>query len=874
MPYNFRVSNFKKEFESSVEWSKLTVGQKDFAKAFFSGRNIMLNGSAGTGKSFVINSLFKFLEKKGRAASKTATTGVASFNIEGQTIYSYAGLGLGDEDAQTIIKNIKKNGKARDRIFRVKSLLIDEVSMLKAGLFDKIDLIFKYFRMNNLPFGGCQIILSGDFLQIQPVWKGDEEKDFVFNSRSWREADFKLVNLTESMRHNNDKKFDDFLNKIRIGDTSDLSLLNPCIGRKFKNDGIQPIYIYCKNVDVDIGNKRKLAEIKSPSKFFYSKDSGLKHHIDAFDKNCQAAKIIELKVGAQVMLLRNISVEEGFVNGSIGTVESFTNNGVSVKFKNGSSLVEDATWEIKEQEVGISGEIKYRVVATRTQIPLRVAYYSTVHKCLSENTLIHTIDGIKPLSSIENDKIYSHKSGSNNIVAIKKLENQSALKITTETGRVIICSPDHQFAVCNGISGYNFVEAMSLSNDDKLFCKLGFNTNEASKLGLDLCWWLGATVGDGSYNDAIDYRVDFSNIPNQCGSIWKDISEKLFEVKVTERKTKSLANNYYFHSKKIRTYLYNLGLTYAKCPNKTIPSCIFNASKREISSFICGLIDTDGHVAKKSINIASSSLDVLYITKNLFEIIGYKSFISKDSKNWTGWKIHLFSHGARKFLSEHGDLLKSKNKYKNFENLKIYPYKHKKVQINDLPILDSEISKILEEIIEKYGKKYGNVKRLNLPDGLQFSAIKLKCNKHKFNRYDAHNFISKIVNFDKIGPICEKLSIFIENQFYSDSVVSIELVPNQTLIDISLDKEFEFYASGTLTHNCQGMTLDKAVVDMNGAFSAGMVYVALSRVRNLESLSIVDFPSSKIWVNQECLDFYKNIDKKVDSTKDDGYNLL
>lgn len=378
-----KVNSFKNLFplfQSIPEWSELTEGQKTFARRFFeTDNNHFLTGSAGVGKSFIINTLSHFLISRGVAMGKTASTGVAAFNIGGQTLHSWMGIGLGDEDTVSLIARVKKSKKAQERIKNVKVLLIDEASMIKGELLDKVDVILKYFRYSEQPWGGVKVILTGDLLQLLPVFKPGEIKTYAFESRAWREGKIQVTHLTEIVRQDNNGKFAALLNELRFGDTTNIGLLKERVGIK-PPPGVQAVSLYCRNVDVDRINREKLAEIKAPSKFFDAKDTGMPHHIEQFNKNCPAAQRIELKKGAQVICLANINVYSGIVNGSVGTVTGFNNEGVEVKFKTGTAIIAENTWEIKEQEVTVSGSMKYRVVATRTQIPLKVAYALSVHR--------------------------------------------------------------------------------------------------------------------------------------------------------------------------------------------------------------------------------------------------------------------------------------------------------------------------------------------------------------------------------------------------------------------------------------------------------------------------------------------------------------
>lgn len=369
------------KFKLTEAYSIATACQKRFFEAYFNGENVCLTGPAGTGKSFALNSLSSFLEKHGVMIGMTAMTGVAAFNIKGQTIHSWAGIGLGDDTAYELFSRVKSNKILMEKIVETHTLVIDEVSMLKADLMDKLNEFFKIIRMRtHEPFGGLQLILCGDFLQLPPVWNQLEEKNFAFQSNSWKEANMKTIDLGEIIRQHNDPEFARLLNELRFGDTTNIDILKSRIDFKYPDDGIDPVYLFCKNYDVEKLNKELLAEINSPSRIFKSIDEGNSYNINLFDKHCPAIKDLELKVGASVMLLRNIDTKIGLVNGAIGKVKEFTSSGILVKFICGDHIIEPYEWELTDYKKDFTGKQKKVKVASRKQYPLKVAFCITVHK--------------------------------------------------------------------------------------------------------------------------------------------------------------------------------------------------------------------------------------------------------------------------------------------------------------------------------------------------------------------------------------------------------------------------------------------------------------------------------------------------------------
>jgi len=369
-------------FMQLEEYKNLTTLQKKFFKEFFSGRNIFLTGPAGTGKSYTVNLLFKYLDLNGIFYGKTATTGVAALNIGGVTLHSWSGMGIGEENGMDLLDKVSENKKAVNRIKNAKVLVIDEISMAKAELIEKLDIICQYIRNKEKPFGGIQVVFVGDFMQLPPVFKQFEKEMFAFESQAWRDANVKTVHLTEIVRQHDEPAFAKFLNEVRMGSATDYTMLMDCLDRKFPDDGIKPVKLFCKNIDVAGYNLTELRKIKAESKFYYSADTGGEQWAQFFDKNCPAPTELELRPGAQVILLVNLDTAAGLVNGSVGSVKNVYDNCVEIEFAGGNiQVIQPYRWEVKQNEYDpLSGGMKKVVLATRSQLPLKLAWALTIHK--------------------------------------------------------------------------------------------------------------------------------------------------------------------------------------------------------------------------------------------------------------------------------------------------------------------------------------------------------------------------------------------------------------------------------------------------------------------------------------------------------------
>lgn len=170
-------------------------------------KSVFFTGSAGTGKSVLMRQIILALRKKySREPDRvavTASTGLAACNIGGVTLHSFGGIGLGKEDVPQLVKKIKRNQKAKNRWIRTKILIIDEISMVDGDLFDKLEGIARMMRNNGRPFGGIQLVITGDFFQLPPVPDFDSKArgvKFAFDAGTWSTAIHHTIGLTQVFR--------------------------------------------------------------------------------------------------------------------------------------------------------------------------------------------------------------------------------------------------------------------------------------------------------------------------------------------------------------------------------------------------------------------------------------------------------------------------------------------------------------------------------------------------------------------------------------------------------------------------------------------------------------------------------------------------
>ena len=347
--------------------------QTEALAIMMAGKSVLLTGAAGSGKTYVLNQFIRNIRATGKNVAVTATTGLAATHLNGTTIHGWSGMGVHDEMSSEQIVRMPKQRK--DIINDTDILVIDEISMLHDFRLDLINQICMEVRDTNLPFGGLQIILCGDFFQLPPVNRNDSRQGtFVTSSEIWKEGIFEVCYLEEQHRQKDDEIYGGILNGIREGflKPSQIKLLTE--RKNTVNDPWQATTkLLTTNSDVDNINEQHLNQIDGKSYIFEMTTSGSKKYVDQLLKSCLAQEILELKVGAHIMCIRN-SPDRKYVNGSLGVIESFEHltNFPRIKFNNGKQItIKPDTWEL------VDGE-KRR--ASLSQLPIRLAWAITVHK--------------------------------------------------------------------------------------------------------------------------------------------------------------------------------------------------------------------------------------------------------------------------------------------------------------------------------------------------------------------------------------------------------------------------------------------------------------------------------------------------------------
>ncbi|AGO12475.1 AaceriAER128Wp [[Ashbya] aceris (nom. inval.)] len=334
-----------------VQCFMLSEEQRNVLKLAEEGTNIFYTGSAGTGKSILLRELIKKLKTiHGRqgAVAVTASTGLAACNIGGITVHSFAGIGLGNSSKENLLKKVKRSRKHVQRWQNCKCLIIDEISMIDGELLDKLDYIARKVKKSKAPFGGIQLILCGDFFQLPPVTRDNQQPNFAFDSEAWKEAINVTIVLTRVFRQQGDTKFIQMLNDMRLGKISEETEAEfRKLSRPLVTDDIIPAQLFSTRIEVERANSSQLAKLPGKQRAYNAIDGGdlsddeLKQKLLA---NFLAPKRLELKIGAQVMNIKNF--DDTLVNGSLGKVIDFIDEATFMFYQS----VCDDDLDVKEWE--------------------------------------------------------------------------------------------------------------------------------------------------------------------------------------------------------------------------------------------------------------------------------------------------------------------------------------------------------------------------------------------------------------------------------------------------------------------------------------------------------------------------------------------
>ena len=384
------------DLNSLIKKSDITISKETKAileGVFNTNDNLYITGKAGTGKSTLLNFIHKNYPKD---IAVLAPTGIAALNIGGDTIHSFFKLKPGYEFDEA--SNARFSSILTKKLNILHSILIDEISMVRADILDAIDVLLRRTRKNDIPFGGVRMLFFGDLFQLPPTLNKLDEKWFYgkysspyfFSAHVFRQKDLftppyqlKKNELTKVYRQSN-TEFIEALNELRNGSLSqkNLNLLNSRVGFELTKDSPY-IHLVTTNRMANSINTQKLNKIQNPTITY---NAFIQGKIGKIQPN---ELTISVKVGAQVMFINN-DIEKRWVNGTIGTIISQSKkiseennepyNVIVVQLEDGKEIeVIPYTWEIS-QYVFKGGRFRRENLGYFTQIPLKLAWAVTIHK--------------------------------------------------------------------------------------------------------------------------------------------------------------------------------------------------------------------------------------------------------------------------------------------------------------------------------------------------------------------------------------------------------------------------------------------------------------------------------------------------------------
>lgn len=328
-------------------------------------------GSAGTGKSTLLNAL-KIAEKD---LVVLTPTGLSSILVGGSTIHSFFAI---KPDGT----RFKMRSNAKKALKTAKYIVFDEASMIRVDLIERVSEIMQEVLKNNLPFGGKALVFFGDLAQLEPVLKDEESKyilktydsHFFFDSPSLKQLPLEIIKLETIYRQQGEVEFIEALQALRIGNPDKLDVFN----KRIDVPDDECLRITYTNKRCSLINEAKLKQLNSQQYCSTAEVEG-DFHVTEYPVD----EKVYFKLGARVMLLKN-NKEMGndYVNGDIGTITKIIPGKVYVQLDRNRQIVyvEKHTWE-KTAYTSDGAHVDTEVVGTFTQIPLRLAWSLTTHKC-------------------------------------------------------------------------------------------------------------------------------------------------------------------------------------------------------------------------------------------------------------------------------------------------------------------------------------------------------------------------------------------------------------------------------------------------------------------------------------------------------------
>ncbi|QDZ22718.1 ATP-dependent DNA helicase PIF1 [Chloropicon primus] len=894
---------------------KLSPGQERAIKQVLTGRSVFITGGAGVGKSFLVEKVVEALNKRGSKVQICATTGIAAVNIGGQTIHSFAGIPIDKESKESLAEKLYKKRAVRKRWQDIQVLLIDEISMVPADLFDTLDFIAKRCRGTEVngrallqkdPMGGLQVVAVGDFFQLPPA---ESRCNFVFESAAWKKLDFVNVVLKHVWRQS-DPTFVNMLNELRLGQVSEGTLhrLLQCDRPLSQTDGILPTMLYPHRRNVDSENKRFFDKLQGQVREYECKDfvncDRARPYLQQLNK-INVPGILETKPRMQVMLRTNMDLKKGLCNGTRGVILGYRpfkawlqeQNDDTLRMRYPGAFAHLKQWGKKHPHLpfvlfanGVKMTIppvtwertflEGKVSVTRLQVPLIAAWALTIHKCVAPDTLVPTSDGLRYMSEIVRSDIsgwskpqrevkVASREGWERVAGMFKGEEEPSIIVRTRMGFELEGSVRHPVLVmrsdgkeawkllpdveigdvlimrrdCGQVQESGPIEVDSFTDSDRV---------PATHISEDLAWVFGILVGDGSYRDTRDGAVDLTNNDTALLDLFKTICERELGVRVCSYK-----NRRYFCCQAAREFLFDCGFEYVIAPQKKVPWVVRSSPKKVQRAFLKGLFDADGGVNRTSVHLISASRQLIKeVHLMLFhsDIVGRMVEMPNDHAG--AWRVEITGAHSRWFMETIGFVSREKTAKFSSTNVASRATSRGVPKSNMGALPDSD------EIARSLQKEHALSKK-NGVSQLVSRCVQGKPRLHVFHL----PYLITHLNLAESDAGMDLIARNRDGLFY-DKVVHTTS-GRCMMFDLEVDKQHAFVSNGIVSHNCQGMSLDRVQINLASSFGVGMAYVALSRARSLDGLQLQGFSSKVVRASSQVKEFYEKISTTEEEDEDD-----
>lgn len=664
-----------------------------------------LTGAAGTGKTFLTRDRVR--RSIPGSCVLMASTGIAAINLgDAVTINSQLGYFDTADMMQKAVHQFLQQKLRRMRSAGVRRLILDEVSMFDA---DQLTTLVRAVDDVNgeAVFGGTEVgkaapmglTLLGDFLQLPPV-KGK----FAFESPEW--ARFHVETLTDNRRQS-DADFLTALRAARVGDADTLCDYFRTRMAAYNDASFDGTTILAKNDSVDTLNRQRHDALTTKPEAFmntrWGQQRGEWKHIPVQ---------LLLKPGARVMVLSNRYEGDGglrqliYANGDLATFlgkDQHGNGVVELDRDPGTSVpvvavTREATKPLDKprfvcrtcgktapdgrqrfcQEAapasaepcgGVLKKVMNEVVGEVCYMPLRLAYASTVHKCLLAGTRVPVVGrGLLPIEAVQvGDFVCSGQGYPCQVIAAQPTGTKELITVRFASGRTLHMSPDHPLQEPAGAFkvGVKVGQLVNIGQDcdsvgshwpvllpPLVQTPRGSKVVEAPlELSPKLAWWLGALLGDGSMRDTRDGTLEFHARDGVVVDQFCTLATRFFKVK-----PRRYPNKVYIISRAVRAWLYKLGLHYVTAASKTIPECIYRSPIETRAAFVQGLFDTDGCVDSRGLRYVSTSRALADGVQQLLDSLGLhdtRVFSQQPKRGKLAYTVHI----RRKDMVRFADLI-------------------------------------------------------------------------------------------------------------------------------------------------------------------------------------------------------------------------